>query len=1130
MKKILFFIGLLLMSVFVRGQSIGYLRYDTVKIMKVGGSAELILMSSTRDSVGGLLVNIGGGKTQFRKPRMLNDSTLVVGYDTVVIRGGVGSGGSGSGADSTIFATLYRLDSAKENLRNEIAGKQPVGNYILNDTTISQGGGFNVNGWIQSDSSKFTVSNGYWIFKNSSVNNRLGIFKYNSANGVTAEKIIFKSGGGAIALANSDNDSPGWAWGDSNYVSNNKGVYFVKQKDKIGQLGYANNTNYNITSGRILLTYDSIGNISQTQPTGSFTTTGRVGIKTQNLLQALNVGGQAQIDTITTGGSSDSVLVTRDGLIMKVLQSSIAGSQDLQSVTDVGHETTSEIVSKNHFGVSIKTSGNQLLAEVYANATDDAGIIQLYDLSAQTTKYMMDSIVYRDSALIFPHKRGTIALLDDITGITAITANNGLTANTSTNVQLGEPSFPGSNPLLANTWINTDAYSLILKTATGGVTPLSVQATTGSGILASVSGSGGYGGYFQNSNASPSGNALVAEVIPSSTNSVAEIALFRRNTQGAAANGIGGGLGFYIQNVSGSSNLSNQLISKWTGATDATRTSQFDITGVNSATTETFANFQTGGIVRVNNLADTLATKAYARSVGGGGGSGTVTSIATNAGSGITGGTITTTGTIAADTSNVLSTKYWRQKGIDSVATLANTKEVPLTFSTGLTRTTNTITANLATGVSGGQTLTFGTGSGDNGTITSTSNGTKGKILFGTSAYDEVNNRLGITQLTPTAKLHILTSGFGTTQDDSYGILLTDTSTASSGNQKKSPPIVWQGNGWKTTSTAASQDVRFRADVLPVQGSTNPTGTWQLASSINAGSYTNRMTVTSAGVVTASSFVGNLTGGVTGNVNGNLTGNVTGNVTTDLIISNGTELDVNALGPINLNTATNVTGEFVTNANLTQFGVYDGAGVNMSESDGSGNSVQMALQGAATPQLYFNCSGGGNNINIYGDPVANEIELTAGTVEINGLGHTVSNFDIDGTLIVGSTTTLSALSGTGTRAVLADATGVLSAPISDITTKQNISDLSYGVETVMKLRPVSFTYRPEFQNYGKGTQVGFIAQDIEKILPNSVYINYSNGKKGYNEIDLVPLLVKAVQEQQVQIQSLQQQVLELKNK
>ncbi len=52
---------------------------------------------------------------------------------------------------------------------------------------------------------------------------------------------------------------------------------------------------------------------------------------------------------------------------------------------------------------------------------------------------------------------------------------------------------------------------------------------------------------------------------------------------------------------------------------------------------------------------------------------GTVTSVATNTGTGITGGTITTSGTIAADTL-LLSTRAWRQKGIDSVAALANTK------------------------------------------------------------------------------------------------------------------------------------------------------------------------------------------------------------------------------------------------------------------------------------------------------------------------------------------------------------------------------------------------------------------------------------------------------------------------
>lgn len=45
--------------------------------------------------------------------------------------------------------------------------------------------------------------------------------------------------------------------------------------------------------------------------------------------------------------------------------------------------------------------------------------------------------------------------------------------------------------------------------------------------------------------------------------------------------------------------------------------------------------------------------------------------------------------------------------------------------------------------------------SGGNLTLQSTSHATKGKILFGTSAYDEVNNRLGIGTVSPLTKLDV---------------------------------------------------------------------------------------------------------------------------------------------------------------------------------------------------------------------------------------------------------------------------------------------------------------------------------------------------------------------------------------
>jgi hypothetical protein len=90
----------------------------------------------------------------------------------------------------------------------------------------------------------------------------------------------------------------------------------------------------------------------------------------------------------------------------------------------------------------------------------------------------------------------------------------------------------------------------------------------------------------------------------------------------------------------------------------------------------------------------------------------------------------------------------------------------------------------------------------------------------------------------------------GTTRADGAGLHLRNTTAAAAGAQQISPSIVWEGRGWKTNATAASQSVIFRADVLPVQGAANPTGTWELASEVNGGGKTTRLSVTSAGLTT----------------------------------------------------------------------------------------------------------------------------------------------------------------------------------------------------------------------------------------------------------------------------------------
>ncbi len=64
----------------------------------------------------------------------------------------------------------------------------------------------------------------------------------------------------------------------------------------------------------------------------------------------------------------------------------------------------------------------------------------------------------------------------------------------------------------------------------------------------------------------------------------------------------------------------------------------------------------------------------------------------------------------------------------------------------------------LLAGRSGGQALIGGIASGDNLTLQSTSHATKGKILFGTSVYDEATNKLGL-RTTPSTADYALTFG-----------------------------------------------------------------------------------------------------------------------------------------------------------------------------------------------------------------------------------------------------------------------------------------------------------------------------------------------------------------------------------
>lgn len=89
MKKLLFLFALIICSVASWAQSKGYIVNDSTYFEKRGGNAELILENGTKDTVG-FLYNKGGGRTTFKRALIkLNDTTYIIGADTLHTNRGI---------------------------------------------------------------------------------------------------------------------------------------------------------------------------------------------------------------------------------------------------------------------------------------------------------------------------------------------------------------------------------------------------------------------------------------------------------------------------------------------------------------------------------------------------------------------------------------------------------------------------------------------------------------------------------------------------------------------------------------------------------------------------------------------------------------------------------------------------------------------------------------------------------------------------------------------------------------------------------------------------------------------------------------------------------------------------------
>lgn len=110
---------------------------------------------------------------------------------------------------------------------------------------------------------------------------------------------------------------------------------------------------------------------------------------------------------------------------------------------------------------------------------------------------------------------------------------------------------------------------------------------------------------------------------------------------------------------------------------------------------------------------------------------------------------------------------------------------------------------------------------------------------------------------------------------------------------------------------------------------------------------------------------------------------------------------------------------------------------------------------------------------------------------------------------------------------------------SDFKLKKNIKPLETAMLLIKKLRPVSFDYnadysgvenekvKKELTNDSKN-RLGFIAQEVQKVIPQAVKLRESDTTLCIRMTDFIPLLVKGLQEQTARIDSLKSVIDELK--
>jgi hypothetical protein len=139
-----------------------------------------------------------------------------------------------------------------------------------------------------------------------------------------------------------------------------------------------------------------------------------------------------------------------------------------------------------------------------------------------------------------------------------------------------------------------------------------------------------------------------------------------------------------------------------------------------------------------------------------------------------------------------------------------------------------------------------------------------------------------------------------------------------------------------------------------------------------------------------------------------------------------------------------------------------------------------------------------------------------------GIGTTAPGIKLD---VVGNARFSAVGSGATANDLRLTSDGTLTTDTSDISMKTNVLTLEEGtLGKLTQLHPVSFNWVADPDGM---REIGFIAQEVDPLFPELTFTNPTDGKMGINYSRIPALLVKAMQEQQLQLDAVTGQVQEL---